>query len=113
MRDDSETRAELHQQIDDLKEKLWSICDERKEQAENERETNMNDGWLDDRLGVLSNHYLTVMQVFYIHYNIKSMCISIISHVTSKGGGHVVKKITGIQVFGECLLVGLSKKLPL
>ncbi|XP_005100478.1 sperm flagellar protein 2 isoform X2 [Aplysia californica] len=62
MRDDEETRAELHQQIDDLKEKLWSICDERKEQAENERETILNDGWLDDHLGVLSNHYLTVMQ---------------------------------------------------
>ncbi|GFR65233.1 sperm flagellar 2, partial [Elysia marginata] len=62
MRDDEETKAELHQQVDDLKERLWSICDDRKEQAEQEREANMNDGWLEDRLGILTNHYLTVMQ---------------------------------------------------
>ncbi len=37
LRDDEETRSELHQQVDDLREALWSICDERKEQAEKER----------------------------------------------------------------------------
>ncbi len=37
LRDDEETRAELHQQVDDLRERLWNICDERKEQAEKER----------------------------------------------------------------------------
>ncbi|XP_071117594.1 sperm flagellar protein 2-like [Haliotis cracherodii] len=62
MREDEETRAELHQTVDDLRERLWNICDERKEQAEGERETVMNDSWLDDRLGVLSNHYITLMQ---------------------------------------------------
>ena len=62
MRDDEETKMELHQRIDDLRERLWNICDERKEQAEAERETVMNDGWLDDRLGVLSNFYITLMQ---------------------------------------------------
>jgi septal ring factor EnvC (AmiA/AmiB activator) len=63
MREDEETRAELHQRIDDLRERLWNICDERKEQAEKERENVMMDGWLDDRLGILSNHYITQMQV--------------------------------------------------
>ena len=62
MREDDETKMELHQRIDDLRERLWNICDERKEQAEGERETVMNDGWLDDRLGVLSNFYITMMQ---------------------------------------------------
>ncbi|KAK6179274.1 hypothetical protein SNE40_011674 [Patella caerulea] len=62
IREDEETKAELHQRVDDLRERLWSICDERKEQAERERETIMNDGWLDDRMGVLSNHYFTLMQ---------------------------------------------------
>ncbi|XP_060552949.1 sperm flagellar protein 2-like isoform X2 [Ruditapes philippinarum] len=62
MRDDDETKMELHQRVDDLRERLWNICDERKEQAEHERETVMNDGWLDDRLGVLSNFYITLMQ---------------------------------------------------
>ena len=37
LRDDKETRCELHQQVDDLRERLWNICDERKEQAEKER----------------------------------------------------------------------------
>lgn len=63
MRDDEETRAELHQRVDDLREKLWNICDERKDQAENEREAIMTDGWLDDHMGILSNHYITLMQV--------------------------------------------------
>lgn len=62
MREDEETKAEIHQRIDDLREVLWNICDERKDQAEKERETIMNDGWLDDRLGVLSNFYMTIMQ---------------------------------------------------
>ncbi|KAL8590470.1 hypothetical protein ACOMHN_011683 [Nucella lapillus] len=62
MREDEETRAELHQRVDDLRERLWNICDERKEQAEKEKDTVMTDGWLDDRLGVLSNHYITSMQ---------------------------------------------------
>ncbi|WAR24394.1 SPEF2-like protein [Mya arenaria] len=62
MREDEETKMELHQRVDDLRERLWNICDERKEQAESERETVINDGWLDDRLGVLSNFYITLMQ---------------------------------------------------
>ena len=63
MREDEETRGELHQRLDDLRETLWNICDERKEQAEKERENVIQDGWLEDRLGVLSNHYITLKQV--------------------------------------------------
>lgn len=62
MRDDEETKAELHQRVDDLRVKLWDICDERKAQAEKERQAIIDDGWLDDHLGLLSNHYLTQMQ---------------------------------------------------
>ncbi|XP_048761563.2 sperm flagellar protein 2-like isoform X3 [Ostrea edulis] len=62
MREDEETKAELHQRVDDLRVKLWDICDERKAQAEKERQAIMDDGWLDDRLGLLSNFYLTQMQ---------------------------------------------------
>ena len=62
MREDDETKAELHQRVDDLRVKLWDICDERKAQAEKERQAIIDDGWLDDRLGVLSNFYLTLMQ---------------------------------------------------
>lgn len=62
IRDDDETRSEVHQRLDDLRERLWNICDERKDQAEKQREGIINDGWLDDRLGLLSNHYITLMQ---------------------------------------------------
>lgn len=33
IREDEETKMELHQRVDDLRERLWSICDERKEQV--------------------------------------------------------------------------------
>ncbi|XP_062579929.1 sperm flagellar protein 2-like isoform X2 [Saccostrea cucullata] len=62
MREDEETKAELHQRVDDLRVKLWDICDERKAQAEKERQAIIDDGWLDDHLGLLSNFYLTQMQ---------------------------------------------------
>ncbi|KAI8510088.1 hypothetical protein Bbelb_125160 [Branchiostoma belcheri] len=63
MREDEDTRAELHQRVDDLKERLWDICDTRKEEAETERSNVMHEGWLEDHLGTLTNHYITLMQV--------------------------------------------------
>ena len=48
--------------MDDLRERLWSICDERKENAEQERTSVINDGWLDDHTGILANLYITQMQ---------------------------------------------------
>ena len=63
MRSDDETMSELHQKVDDLRERLWNICDERKASAETERQDIINDGWLDDRLGIVSNQYITQMQV--------------------------------------------------
>ncbi|XP_028417674.1 sperm flagellar protein 2-like [Dendronephthya gigantea] len=63
MRSDDEVKAELHQKVDDLCDRLYSICDNRKEIAENERKIVMEEGWLQDRLGLLTNHYLTLMQV--------------------------------------------------
>lgn len=63
MRNDEETMTELHQKVDDLRERLWNICDERKVQAETEKQDIVNDGWLDDRLGIVSNQYITQMQV--------------------------------------------------
>ncbi|XP_022100241.1 sperm flagellar protein 2-like isoform X2 [Acanthaster planci] len=62
MRDDDETKSELHQRVQDLKEQLWEMSDNRKEDAEKERTSVMEEGWLEDRLGLLTNHYLTLMQ---------------------------------------------------
>ena len=47
----------------DLCDRLYEICDNRKEMAENERTVVMEEGWLQDRLGLLTNHYLTLMQI--------------------------------------------------
>ncbi|XP_048580748.1 sperm flagellar protein 2 [Nematostella vectensis] len=63
MRSDEDTKAELHQRVDDLSDRLYEICDNRKELAERERQLVMNEGWLEDRIGILTNHYITLMQV--------------------------------------------------
>lgn len=63
MREDEETKAELHQRVDDLRDCLWDICDNRKEEAEQERADVMGDGWLEDHLGILMNHFFSLMQV--------------------------------------------------
>uniref|UniRef100_H2ZLZ7 CPC1/SPEF2 domain-containing protein n=1 Tax=Ciona savignyi TaxID=51511 RepID=H2ZLZ7_CIOSA len=62
LRKDEETQAELHQRLDDLREKLWDICDTRKEEIEVERSNLVSEGWLQDHLGILTNLYLTLMQ---------------------------------------------------
>ncbi|XP_065069955.1 sperm flagellar protein 2-like [Rhopilema esculentum] len=62
MRDDEDTKAEMHQQLDDLCERLWNISDTRKEDAEAERSRIMNEGWLEDHVGLLTNHYISLMQ---------------------------------------------------
>ncbi|KAG8599083.1 hypothetical protein GDO81_002871, partial [Engystomops pustulosus] len=63
MREDEETKAEMHQRVDDLRDCLWDICDKRKEEAEQERAEIMGDGWLEDHLGILMNHFFSLMQV--------------------------------------------------
>ncbi|KAG9354954.1 hypothetical protein JZ751_001667, partial [Albula glossodonta] len=63
MRNDDETKAELHQRLDDLRECLWDISDKRKEDAEQECSGIMGDGWLEDHTTVLINHFATLMQV--------------------------------------------------
>ena len=39
------------------------MSDSRKIDAETERTAVMEEGWLEDRLGLLTNHFLTLMQV--------------------------------------------------
>ena len=46
----------------DLCDRLYDICDNRKELAEKERQSVMSEGWLEDRLGLLTNFYVTLMQ---------------------------------------------------
>ncbi|KAM6290170.1 sperm flagellar protein 2 [Aegotheles albertisi] len=63
LREDEETKAELHQRVTDLRNRLWDICDNRREEAEQERTDIMNDGWLPDRRGLSMNHFFSLMQV--------------------------------------------------
>ena len=46
----------------DLCDRLFDICDNRKELAEKERQSVISEGWLEDRLGLLTNFYITLMQ---------------------------------------------------
>ncbi|XP_074851772.1 sperm flagellar protein 2-like [Carettochelys insculpta] len=61
--EDEETKAELHQRVTDLRDRLWDICENRREEAEQERSDIMNDGWLPDHIGILMNHYFSLIQV--------------------------------------------------
>ncbi len=62
-RDDDEFKQELHQRVEDLNDNLHEIASQRKEESEKEREIVMTDGWVPDHLGLLTNHYITLMQV--------------------------------------------------
>ncbi|XP_067378543.1 sperm flagellar protein 2 isoform X3 [Channa argus] len=63
MREDEDTKAELHLRLDELRERLWDISDKCKEENEKERDALMNDGWLEDHIAMLVNHHSTLIQV--------------------------------------------------
>ncbi|XP_051006911.1 sperm flagellar protein 2 isoform X2 [Acomys russatus] len=60
--EDEETKAELHQRVNDLRDRLWDICDSRKEEAEQERQDIINESWLQDFIGITMNHFFSLMQ---------------------------------------------------
>uniref|UniRef100_A0A8C8TQP5 Sperm flagellar 2 n=1 Tax=Peromyscus maniculatus bairdii TaxID=230844 RepID=A0A8C8TQP5_PERMB len=60
--EDEETKAELHQRVNDLRDRLWDICDARKEEAEQERLDIINESWLQDSVGITMNHFFSLMQ---------------------------------------------------
>ncbi|XP_053910359.1 sperm flagellar protein 2 isoform X2 [Cuculus canorus] len=62
LREDEETKEELHQRVTDLRDRLWDICDSKREEAEQERTDIMNDGWLPDCWGIAMNHFFSLMQ---------------------------------------------------
>ncbi|XP_072242949.1 sperm flagellar protein 2-like [Leuresthes tenuis] len=63
MREDEDTKAELHLRLDELREPLWDISDKRKEEDEKERAAIMCNGWLEDHATMLINHHSILMQV--------------------------------------------------
>ncbi|XP_047246702.1 sperm flagellar protein 2 isoform X3 [Girardinichthys multiradiatus] len=63
MREDEETKAELHLRLDELQERLWGITDKRREEDEQERTALMCDGWLEEQAAMLINHHSMIIQV--------------------------------------------------
>ncbi len=49
--------------LQDLCEKLCSISDHRREGAEGERERVLSDQWVEDHVGIITNHYISILQV--------------------------------------------------
>ncbi|XP_029366498.1 sperm flagellar protein 2 isoform X2 [Echeneis naucrates] len=74
MKEDEDTKAELHLRLDELRERLWDISDKRKEQDEQEKTSLMCDGWLEDHTAVLINHHSTLMQVELDRFQ-ETLCI--------------------------------------
>ncbi|XP_030271688.1 sperm flagellar protein 2 isoform X2 [Sparus aurata] len=63
MREDEETKAELHLRMDELCERMWELSDKRKEEDEQEKDALMGEGWLEDHTVVLVNYHSILMQV--------------------------------------------------
>ena len=55
MREDEQTKEELHQRVDILSDELWEIAEERKEQAVDERKKIMESGWVEFSLEYLTS----------------------------------------------------------
>ena len=63
IRYDVDAKAEFHQRAEDLREKLWSIADERKEEAENERVAIIEHRWVEDHMGIVTSLYINEIQL--------------------------------------------------
>ena len=69
MRDDPETKAELHKRAAELQDTLWDICATREDEAEKELDAIKNDGFVQDHAAIVINHYTTMMQTEVDRYN--------------------------------------------
>jgi len=62
MREDDQTKEELHQRTDILSDELWEIAEDRKEQAIEERKMIMESGWVEFQLEYFSTCAQHMMQ---------------------------------------------------
>lgn len=85
--------------VQDLRERLWDICDKRKEEAEQERAGVIDDSWLDDHTAVLINHYSALMQVTYTHF-------------LSKASQNRLRWVSDLMVLFMCVCADRSGPLP-
>uniref|UniRef100_A0A7N6BWI8 Calponin-homology (CH) domain-containing protein n=1 Tax=Anabas testudineus TaxID=64144 RepID=A0A7N6BWI8_ANATE len=93
MREDEDTKAELHLRLDELRERLWDISDKRKEQDEQERTALIGNGWLEDHIAILINHHSTLIQVTFQFFT------SWFHHIFSS------QECTDFYLNGDCRMV--------
>mmetsp|Transcript_7745 Transcript_7745/g.17947 ORF Transcript_7745/g.17947 Transcript_7745/m.17947 type:complete len:1887 (-) Transcript_7745:58-5718(-) len=62
LRSHPETKAEIHQRIDEMRNHLWELSDQSREAAEMERTAVMNSGWVDDHARILTVDFLQLAQ---------------------------------------------------
>lgn len=62
MREDEQTKEELHQRIDILSDELWEIIEERRDQAIEERKQVKESGWIEHELEILTSAGQRLMQ---------------------------------------------------
>ncbi|XP_041643683.1 sperm flagellar protein 2 isoform X2 [Cheilinus undulatus] len=62
VREDEDTKSELHLRLDELRERLWDISDKRKEEDERERAV-LGEGWLADHSAFLINNHSVLIQI--------------------------------------------------
>lgn len=62
LREDEQTKEELHQRTDILSDSLWDIADERKDDNVEERKKIMSCGWIENELENVTGYAKTMMQ---------------------------------------------------
>ncbi|KAK3514826.1 hypothetical protein QTP70_032796 [Hemibagrus guttatus] len=87
MRHEEETKSELHQRLEDLRERLWDMCDKRRDEVMQEKAALTEDDWLQNHTSVLINHYCTLIQCIVIVCVICSPAGSAPSEIFMKSAG--------------------------
>lgn len=62
LRSDLDAKAELHQRTEDLREKLWNLTDSKRESALHERQSFVEEKFVDESFVTVSNFYIGAMQ---------------------------------------------------
>ena len=52
-----------YNRVQDLRERLWDLSDKRREEDSQEKNSLVENGWLEDHKAFLNNHFATLMQV--------------------------------------------------
>ena len=59
---DNDVKAEFHQRVEELRERLWEIVERRRDEAEVERIQIIDDRWIEDHSYILANLVVTMVQ---------------------------------------------------